>query len=142
MTDENLRKKKWLSRYRELVEQANDLQAEAESWKEMMLCIVKPISDMPRNPSPPRADEMWVKHLDIITDAEKTAQMASESFKSIEKAINEIPDVECRKVLQKRYISGYSWYTVSETLHMSISTATRTHGRALELIKMTDYDHR
>ena len=27
MTDENLRKKKWLSRYRELVEQANDLQA-------------------------------------------------------------------------------------------------------------------
>ena len=34
MTDENLRKKKWLSRYRELVEQANDLQAEDEDGDE------------------------------------------------------------------------------------------------------------
>ena len=59
MIDENLRKKKWLSRYRELVEQANDLQAKLSAEEFSGFCkgnAIKYLSRAGKKTLDPRED--------------------------------------------------------------------------------------
>ena len=53
----------------------------------------------------------------------------------IASVISRVEDVECRLVLEKRYLTFEKWEEIAVDLHYSVRTVQRIHGRALEVVQ-------
>ena len=138
--------KKQLARYRELVDKAQILEAQAREWRERVISIAsKPLSDMPRNPSPKNtAEDAWLKHLEIVEKAQAQARAAAAALDYVSSAIDAVPDTDARGAMRYRYIAGLNWYDTAAEMGVSLRTATRAAGRGVKYLsdsgKMTDID--
>ena len=63
--------------------------------------------------------------------AEKARIKAIKLADEISEAIEAVPDGQQRMLLWMRYISCRSWFDISDALSISIRTAHRIHGQAL-----------
>lgn len=76
-----------------------------------------------------------------IVDLERATQSDIDELvtvgENIRRAINGIDDERMRLILTMRYINGYSWEKIAETLHYEKRQVFRLHGNALQKIKMS-----
>ena len=54
----------------------------------------------------------------------------------INKAVEEVPDVDCSMLLSKRYILMKTWEQISDEMNYSVSQLHRLHEKALNLFKV------
>ena len=132
----NLDKKLWLSRYQEYREEASDNKEEADRLREELFPSAQKLSGMPRNPSPKQIDQIWAEHISAINTAEEAMRNANERLLEISAAIESLEDSDQRTVLKKRYCHGYNWLTIADTMHRSVESVTKLHGRALDKISV------
>ena len=52
--------------------------------------------------------------------------------REIEMLIRSLPDLRLRSLLEMRYLSGFKWETIAETMFMTPRSAMRLHQRALQ----------
>ena len=52
--------------------------------------------------------------------------------REIELFIRTLPDLKLRSLLEMRYLSGFKWETIADTLLMTTRSAMRLHSRALQ----------
>lgn len=52
--------------------------------------------------------------------------------KETELFIRSLPDLRLRSLLEMRYLSGFKWETIADTLYMTTRSAMRLHQRALQ----------
>ncbi len=55
--------------------------------------------------------------------------------KEIVDIINQVDDLNCRLILEKRYIAGESWEEISEELNYSVRGVYKVHGKALKKVE-------
>ena len=93
---ESQEKKRWLSRYRELVKTANAYYKQAGEWYDRAVSTTKPLTGLPRASSPPRTDECYAKYMDCVSVSSEYAEGASKAMRQIRDAIEAVSDEKCR----------------------------------------------
>ena len=131
---ESQEKKRWLSRYRELVETANAYCKQAGEWYDRAVSTTKPLTGLPRASSPPRTDECYAKYMDCVSVSSEYAEGASKAMRQIRDAIEAVSDEKCRELLTHRYISGLKWYEIAGVMQYDQRWILKLHGKALGMV--------
>lgn len=137
----NADKKAWLARYLEFKDEAENWYLTAVVLRNQMTGMTKPLSDMPRNPSPKRTDDTWIEHILLIEKCELNIKKAREALEEIENAIESIENNRQRRVLTLRYLHGNTWEQVAEKMKIDVRSVTRIHGAALDRIEIPEKEY-
>lgn len=129
-------KKKWLLSYREAKEDAERAYERAERLRCKVHGLSREISDMPRNPSPERADEKMVHLIMIIDEWRDLEEKAEEKARQVLAAINEIEDSDVRRVMKCYYIECLTGHEIAKKLSMDESNVWRLRKKGIEAIKI------
>lgn len=129
-------KKQWLQRYRVLLFEADSLRRQALEWYERLISVpCKPLSDMPRNPSPDKTgDKQIVKHLELVEEANETVELASKARTEINTCINNLHNPKQVELLTYRYLEGKDWQEIAEIMHYTPRSVYNMHQKALDKI--------
>ena len=76
-------------------------------------------------------EEYAVKLADLSAEMNLRAEIYAEALREIEAAIDAVPVPLYRDVLKFRYLNGWKWERIAETLHYTRPSIGRIHGRAL-----------
>ena len=69
---------------------------------------------------------------EILDDTEKLTEM----MRSIQRAINDVPDSSCRLVLEMRYLTFMKWEDISSELGWASNHVFYMHRNALRMIRV------
>ena len=90
---------------------------------------------MPRNSSIHGLELQVAQRERLQKRAEKERQRAFEICDDIERRIDAIEDATLRVILQRRYIDGYEWMEVAESVGYSRESVFRLHRKALNELR-------
>jgi DNA-directed RNA polymerase specialized sigma subunit len=132
---DNQQKIERLKQYRHVVEEYKEILESHKFLNEKITSVpTAVISDMPKSQSVFKdriGDNLaWVEALRSIM-----ARRITELIK-IEKAIDNVQDAVCRRVLRLRYIDGKQWEEVAVQMNYSWAQTHRIHSDALQQIKL------
>lgn len=107
---------------------------ELEHWRELSMSV-QAVNYEPRYGSNKPVDAPFVKCLEKKAEAEEkikhdTERLVHRKLDIIDK-LRKIDDVDCKSVLEMRYLSYFTWEEISEVLHYSIRWIYKLHGHAL-----------
>lgn len=126
--------KEYLSSIHWLEKQIEYERRELEHWRELSMSV-QAVSYEPHYGSNKPVDAPFIRCLEkkaeaeekIRRDTERLVQHKSDVIDTLQK----IDDVDCRSVLEMRYLSHCTWEEISETLHYSVRWIYKLHGHAL-----------
>lgn len=126
--------KEYLSSIHWLEKQIEYERRELEHWRELSMSV-QAVSYEPHYGSNKPVDAPFIRCLEkkaeaeekIRRDTERLVQRKSDVIDTLQK----IDDVDCRSVLEMRYLSHCTWEEISETLHYSVRWIYKLHGHAL-----------
>lgn len=126
--------KEYLSSIHWLEKQIEYERRELEHWRELSMSV-QAVSYEPHYGSNKPVDAPFIRCLEkkaeaeekIRRDTERLVQRKSDVIDTLQK----IDDVDCRSVLEMRYLSHRTWEKISETLHYSVRWIYKLHGHAL-----------
>lgn len=92
----------------------------------------------------PSGDAPFVHQIMIISELEEKLNKDLNELKrlqsEINKAVDEVKDVNCSLLLSKRYILMKTWEQIAEEMNYSVMQIHRIHKKALSLFKVPDND--
>ena len=80
-----------------------------------------------------RRQNATLKYMELKADITSRLAALFEIKKEIFELIDEIEDSKCRTVLINRYINGYTFEKIAETMYMNERWVYRIHKKALEI---------
>lgn len=127
-------KKKWLSRYRQLLFQWESLTNQANELFEMLISTpCKRIDGMPFNPSSDKTgDSQYVKHLALQAEADEIMIEALRVRKEIVICIEQLEEMAYIEVLTYKYLEGKNWFEIKDKMNYSLSRLYSLHREALD----------
>ena len=131
-------KKRWLSSYRELVQEVEEETRLAGYWQEKASCLSAPqLSFTPSKSSNNKGMADYViEFLDIAQYCSELANEANKKKIQILNTINQIEEPDYRQVLKMYYIGDKNFREIAESMHYSIDWIKRLHLKALEVIEI------
>ena len=91
-----------------------------------------------KNTSASRMEETVAKIIDCENDLTAIIDELVDTKKEIAKAIETLPSVDQRLVMEMRYLGYKSWEDIAATMFCTDRTVFRLHGKALRNIKIPD----
>ena len=94
------------------------------------------LSDMPRGGRPVTMDERIVR---VVSREEELAKQRAEAERVkqiIERSIGAIQDPKDRTILKLKYLQGYSFEDLAETIHYSVSHTKTLHDQAVDNLEI------
>lgn len=137
-TPENEQKIRYLSRYRKIDRQIDQLLEEQSRWREMALKITPVLSQTPgggESGSP--IERPMDKVLEIDVEINREIDELQIVRQEIRAALNQLEDENLKLLMEYRYIDGLTWEQVAEKMHYSWRHTCRLHGEALAKINMS-----
>lgn len=122
-----LKSYKWL-----LIEIASSEERAIEERDRLYGARVPMLSDMPRGGRPLTMDDRVVRVVSREEEIEKQKAEAERIKAIIEQSIGAMQDPRDRSILKLKYIQGYSFEEISETIHFSLTHTKRLHDEAID----------
>lgn len=132
MTEENEKKKKYLLQFQAKAKAVKRLEEQiAELRQEKMFPSVV-ISDMPRGAGSQKDMSDYMASLDcLIAQLTRAKYNRIKAYTEIQEKIDMLADEIEQDVLYKKYIKGYSFEHIADSLGYSWRQTIRIHGNAL-----------
>ena len=82
------------------------------------------------------AVQTYVERLEELSNRyEQVKENLMKDIQRVEQGIAELPP-DLRVLMRYRYIMGFSWEKIAETMHISVGTFHNWHRKALNLLKL------
>lgn len=137
-TPENEQKIRYLSRYRKIDRQIDQLLEEQSRWRERALKITPTLSQAPGGGGSGSPIE---RPMDKVSEIETEINRKIDELKivqrEIEETLNQLEDGHLNTLMKYRYINGLTWERIAEKMDYSRQWVTSLHGMALQKIKLT-----
>lgn len=127
---DNKEKKKFLWGYRDSLRQVERLKAEIEELHTMRSVSAEGSSTDSKGWKSDLSGHM-VRLERLEKEKEKEIRNMMRSYERVERAINNLDDMQEKDVLFYRYIKGMNWLEVAGKMHYSERWVHMTHGKAL-----------
>ena len=96
------------------------------------------MSDMPKNPN--KGESKMENYLIKIIDMENMITAEIDRLVTIKKSIVEtidgVADIDCRLLLEARYLRFETWEDIASSLGYTVRSIHRLHGKALSMVKV------
>lgn len=134
----NTKKKEWLLRYSELIE---DMERETQAalyWREKSLSLSAVSLDNLgiHSSNSMSMPDYVIKFLEIAECCQKLATEAQEAKDNINQAISKIENIDQRRVLKLHYIDGYDFNEIANKLHYGLDWIWTLHRRGLDNLEI------
>lgn len=96
------------------------------------------ISELPKSPNHLKfpMEEAMIKLLTVEEEILRDTDELTRVMRSIQSAINDVPDSSCRLVLEMRYLAFMKWEDIASELGWTERNVFYVHGKALRLVKV------
>lgn len=132
MTEENEKKKKYLMQFRYKSMAVKRLEEQIEDLRKEKMYPSAVISDMPRGAGNQKDMSDYMASLDnLISKLVKAKYNRIKAYTEIQEKIDMLPDDIEQDVLYQKYIKGYSFERIADSLGYSWRQTIRIHGNAL-----------
>ena len=137
-TPENEQKIRYLSRYRKIDRQIDQLLEEQSRWREQALKITPTLS---RAPGGGGSGSPIERPMDKVSEIETEINRKIDELKivqrEIEETLNQLEDGHLNTLMKYRYINGLTWERIAKKMNYSYKQVCRLHGYALGKLKMS-----
>ena len=132
--------KEFLNRGYHLEQRINAKIAQLNALHDLAQKCTSVITGMPvgKNTSASRMEETVAKIIDCENDLTAIIDELVDTKKEIAEAIETLPSVDQRLVMEMRYLGYKSWEDIAATMFCTDRTVFRLHGKALRNIKIPD----
>ncbi|MDO4323202.1 MAG: hypothetical protein Q4C61_11805 [Lachnospiraceae bacterium] len=128
--------KEYLQQALRLDERINSKISQLESLRELATKYTSTITGMPRNPSPsqsPMADAVC-KIIDLQDEINRDIDHLVDLKRELVGVIRNVEDVECRLLLELRYLCFKSWEDIAVQMGYTTRNIHYLHKQALRLV--------
>lgn len=128
--------KEYLQQTLRLDERINSKISQLESLRELATKCTSTITGMPRNPSPsqsPMADAVC-KIIDLQDEINRDIDHLVDLKRELVGVIRNVEDVECRLLLELRYLCFKSWEDIAVQMGYTTRNIHYLHKQALRLV--------
>jgi len=128
--------KEYLQQALRLDERINSKISQLESLRELATKCTSTITGMPRNPSPsqsPMADAVC-KIIDLQDEINRDIDHLVDLKRELVGVIRNVEDVECRLLLELRYLCFKSWEDIAVQMGYTTRNIHYLHKQALRLV--------
>ena len=96
------------------------------------------ISELPKNPNHLRSpmEEAMIRLLTVEEEILRDTDELTRVMRSIQSAINDVPNSSCRLVLEMRYLAFMKWEDIASELGWASNHVFYVHRNALRMIKI------
>lgn len=138
LADTREQKRRWLGRYRKMVDEIFSLEClEQERLTAVAGTSANVLDGMPRPPQPAnKSDLPIIKHLDVCRDLAELRRRSEDTRREIAAAINRLDDPKQAQVLRYKYINGFGWPEMQARMHYSRGGLYGLHKRAIDRLEI------
>ena len=96
------------------------------------------ISELPKNPNHLKSpmEEAMIRLLTVEEEILRDTDELTRVMRSIQSAINDVPNSSCRLVLEMRYLAFMKWEDIASELGWASNHVFYVHRNALRMIKI------
>ena len=96
------------------------------------------ISELPKSPNHLKfpMEEAMIKLLTVEEEILRDTDELTRVMRSIQSAINDVPDSSCRLVLEMRYLAFMKWEDIASELGWASNHVFYVHRNALRMVKI------
>lgn len=128
-------KKRYLSQYRYIRDEIADLLQDIEEWRTIAEKTTASYNASPSGGgSADKLTNVVAKIIEIKDKCAEHLERMEQVRRNIEKAIEEVDDVELKRILRRRYIRGWSFPRIADDMGYSERQILRLHGTALQKV--------
>jgi DNA-directed RNA polymerase specialized sigma subunit len=129
--------KEYLMQAYQIDRQINSKLEQVMALKELACRASSLLSDTKVKGSKPtcRMQEVVVKMVDLENDINDSIDFLVDLKREISRAIEELPEINLRTVLELRYLCFYSWDKIAEEMGFSRQHVNRLHHKAIKNLK-------
>lgn len=130
-------KKQELRRYRLLLKRIERKEQERRRWLELGTTITPIYSDMPKAQNTSnKVEQAGIACAQIAEELSQDICELTKEKRHIERAIRSVEDKKLRLILEKHYIDGMTFETISEDMDFDCRWIRRLHKRAIEKLTL------
>ena len=130
-------KKQELRRYRLLLKRIERKEQERRRWIELGTTITPIYSDMPKAQNTSnKVEQAGIACAQIAEELSRDICDLTKEKRHIERAIRSVEDKKLRLILEKHYIDGLTFETISEDMDFDCRWIRRLHKRAIEILTL------
>lgn len=132
--------KEYLNQAFRIDQRINSKLEQIESLRTLLTKTSSTLSDMPKNPykSHSRTEDLIIKIMmiedEIKTDIDKLVSLKKE----VSDVINAVEPVECRMLLELRYLCFHTWEDIAAEMNYTVRNVHLLHSKALGLVHVPE----
>ncbi|MCD8157764.1 MAG: DUF1492 domain-containing protein [Clostridiales bacterium] len=132
--------KEYLQQAIRLDERINSKIAQLDALNDLSTKCTSTITDMPRNSSPSvsKLEDVVVKIIDLQNSINNDINLLIDLKREMTNVIKNVNDVDCRLLLEFRYLCGHSWEDIAVELGYTTRNIHYLHRQALKLIEVPE----
>lgn len=128
--------KEYLNQAFRIDQRINSKLEQIESLKALCTKTSMTLSDMPKAPKSgeSRTEDIIIRILMIEEEIKTEIERLVNLKKEVSDSINEVEPVECRMLLELRYLCFYTWEDIASEMNYTVRNVHLLHSKALGLI--------
>lgn len=132
--------KEYLNQAFRIDQRINSKLEQMESLRTLFTRTSSTLSDMPKNPNKDhsRSEELIVKIMMIEDEIKADIDKLVSLKKEVSDVINAVEPVECRMLLELRYLCFHTWEEIAAEMNYTVRNVHLLHSKALGLVKVPE----
>lgn len=132
--------KEYLNQAFRIDQRINSKLEQIESLRALLTKTSSTLSDMPKNPNKgkSRTEDIVIKIMMIEDEIKKDIEKLVALKKDVSDAINAVEPVECRMLLELRYLCFHTWEDIAAEMNYTVRNVHLLHSKALGLVHVPD----
>ena len=132
--------KEYLNQAFRIDQRINSKLEQIESLRALLTKTSSTLSDMPKNPNKghSRTEDIVIKIMMIEDEIKGDIEKLVALKKDVSDAINAVEPVECRMLLELRYLCFHTWEDIAAEMDYTVRNVHLLHSKALGLVKVPE----
>ena len=128
--------KEYLNQAFRIDQRINSKLEQVESLRTLLTKTSITLSDMPRNPNKggSRVEDITIKIIMMEDSIKKDIDKLVSLKKEVSDTINAVDSVECRMLLELRYLCFHTWEDIAAEMNYTVRNVHLLHSKALGMI--------
>ena len=132
--------KEYLNQAFRIDQRINSKLEQIESLQTLLTKTSSTLSDMPKNPnkSHSRTEDLIIKIMMIEDEIKADIDNLVSLKKEVSDVINAVEPVECRMLLELRYLCFHTWEDIAAEMNYTVRNVHLLHSKALSLVHVPE----
>ena len=132
--------KEYLNQAFRIDQRINSKLEQIESLRTLLTKTSSTLSDMPKNPnkSHSRTEDLIIKIMMIEDEIKSDIDNLVSLKKEVSDTINAVDSVECRMLLELRYLCFHTWEDIAAEMNYTVRNVHLLHSKALGMVHVPE----